>query len=109
MSMAEVRPAIVRLPNSDFSSPQCRLSETETVSPRVFFGSSATSSPPILLRWVRASIFSCVGRNTSAVSTRSRGLKSFITSATVGAAAITARCGWSSGMNMPTTRLSRRK
>ncbi len=58
---------------------------------------------------VRALILSWLGSNTSDVSTLALALKSFITSATGGAAVISARCGWSSGMKVPTTRLSRRR
>ena len=95
-------------PKRLFSSPMLREIVTFTVSPRFFFESSATLTPPNSRRFVRASMFACVGSNASAADTCSLPLKSFITSAMVGAAGISARCGASSGRYWPTVRLSRR-
>jgi hypothetical protein len=107
-SMRPASDALVRWPKSARSLPRCSAIAMLTVSPRFFFGSSATLTPPNSKRRVRLSMLSCEGSNASEVPVNCFGLKSFITSATAGVAGISARCGLSSGRKMPTVRLSRR-
>ena len=64
------RPPRGDMPFSDVSSPWCRRSWTCTVSPRVFFGSSATFMPfGSANRCVRASRLAGVGSNDSPAAT----------------------------------------